>query len=221
MYENGEVDYIDLSESNLSTIYKDKNNKHYNYLVEKMPTKYSWQIHFNAIRETTTAHRTKTGTRQLPTKHSVWHGAGLDLRPSWSRTNTINPMSCENNAYTMKGLCYTSDGTDYADLVREKQGLPKPDGKEPVRLDKEKAAEYKKQAMEELSAIGVTFPVQIDYYISGSNQVALDGANVFKQVFSDSLGDDFVQLNIKTFVQSSMQEVLFEETLDVRQRLGC
>ena len=208
MYENGEVDYIDLSESNLSTIYKDKNNKHYNYLVEKMPTKYSWQIHFNFDK------RNDDGTPDENWNKAVANEAfrlawcyGLDLRPSWSRTNTINPMSCENNAYTMKGLCYTSDGTDYADLVREKQGLPKPDGKEPVRLDKEKAAEYKKQAMEELSAIGVTFPVQIDYYISGSNQVALDGANVFKQVFSDSLGDDFVKLNILTYVQSSMQEV--------------
>ena len=28
-------------------------------------------------------------------------------------------MSCENNAYTMKGLVYTSDGTDYADLVKK------------------------------------------------------------------------------------------------------
>ena len=33
---------------------------------------------------------------------------------------------------------------------------------------------YKKQAMEELSALGVTFPVGVDYYISASNQTALD-----------------------------------------------
>jgi oligopeptide transport system substrate-binding protein len=208
MYENGEVDSINLSESNLSTIYNDKNHKYYPYLTERMPTKYSWQIHFNFDK------MNEDGTPDENWNKAVANEAfrlawayGLDLRPSWKRTNAVDPMSCENNAYTMKGLCYTSDGTDYADLVREKQGLPKPDGKEPVRLNKEKAEQYKKQAMEELSAIGVTFPVEIDYYISGSNQVALDSANVLKQVFSDSLGDDFVKLNILTYVQSSMQEV--------------
>jgi len=28
-------------------------------------------------------------------------------------------MSCENNTYTMDGLCYTSDGTDYTQLVKQ------------------------------------------------------------------------------------------------------
>ncbi len=72
----------------------------------------------------------------------------------------------------------------------------------------EKAEQYKQQAIEELTALGVTFPVQIDYYIIASNQTALDSANVLKQAFSDSLGDDFVQLNIKTYIKSLRQEVL-------------
>ncbi len=208
MYENGEVDSINLSESNLNTIYNDKNHKYNQYLVERMPTKYSWQIHFNFDKMNEDGTPDENWNKAVANEafRLAWY-YGLDLRPSWSRTNAINPMSCENNAYTMKGLCYTSDGTDYVDLVRERQGLPEPNGETPVRLDKEKAEQYKKQAMEELSAIGVTFPVEIDYYISGSNQVALDSANVLKQVFSDSLGDDFVKLNILTFVQSSMQEV--------------
>ena len=61
--------------------------------------------------------------------------------------------------------------------------------------------------MEELSAIGVTFPVMVDYYIAGSNQIALDSANVMAQCFSDSLGDDYVKLNIKTYIKSSTKEV--------------
>ena len=67
--------------------------------------------------------------------------------------------------------------------------------------------QYKQQAIEELTALGVTFPVGIDYYISGSNQTALDSATVLAQCFSDSLGDDYVQLNIKTYVSSASQEV--------------
>ena len=208
MYENGEVDSINLTESNLNTIYNDPNHKYHDYLTERMPTKYSWQIHFNFDK------MNEDGTPDTNWNKAVANEAfrlawyyGLDLRPSWKRTNAINPMSCENNAYTMKGLCYTSDGRDYVELVHDELGYAEPDGETPVRLDPEKAQQYKKQAMEELSAIGVTFPVEIDYYIQGSNQTMLDSANVLKQVFSDSLGDDFVTLNILTYVQSSMQEV--------------
>lgn len=77
-------------------------------------------------------------------------------------------MNCENNFYSTKGLCYTSGGEDYVELVRKELGLPKENGETPIRLDADKAAEYKKQAMEELSAIGVTFPVMVDYYIAAA-----------------------------------------------------
>ena len=208
MYENGEIDSVSLSESNLNNIYNDKSNKNNKYLVEGMPSKYSSQLHFNFDK------RKDDGTPDDNWNKSIANEAfrlswyyGLDLRQYWSRINAVNPMSCENDSYTMKGLCYTSDGTDYINLVRERLGLPKANGKEPVRLDKEKAEAYKKQAMEELSAIGVTFPVEIDYYIAGSNQVALDTANILRQTFSTSLGDEYVKMNIKTYIQSSKQEV--------------
>ncbi|MFQ9885020.1 MAG: ABC transporter substrate-binding protein [Negativibacillus massiliensis] len=208
LYQNGEIDEVALSESNISTIRNNENDPFYNYMVEKMPTKYSWQIHFNFDK------MNEDGTPDTNWNLAVANEAfrlswyyGLDLRPQWKRTNAINPMSCENNAYTMKGLCYTSDGTDYTELVRQELGLPENNGETPVRLDKEKAEQYKKQAMEELTALGVTFPVEIDYYIQGSNQNMLDSANVLKQTFSDCLGDDFVKLNILTYVQSSTQEV--------------
>ena len=208
LYQNGEIDEVALSESNISTIRNNENDPFYNYMVEKMPTKYSWQIHFNFDK------MNEDGTPDTNWNLAVANEAfrlswyyGLDLRPQWKRTNAINPMSCENNAYTMKGLCYTSDGTDYTELVRQELGLPENNGETPVRLDKEKAEQYKQQAMEELTALGVTFPVEIDYYIQGSNQNMLDSANVLKQTFSDCLGDDFVKLNILTYVQSSTQEV--------------
>ena len=134
-----------------------------------------------------------------------WYG--LDLSNYYKRTNAIDPMSCENNFFTMKGLVYTSDGTEYTELVRQEMGLPELNGKTMVRLDADKAAQYKKQAMEELSAQGVTFPVGVDFYISASSQAALDSANVLKQCFSDSMGDDYIVLNIKTFIKSSNQEV--------------
>ena len=87
--------------------------------------------------------------------------------------------------------------------------MPEENGETPVRLDAEKAEEYKQQAIEELSAMGVTFPIEADYYIVGSDQAALDSANVLSQIFSDCLGDDYVKLNIKTF------------TLFCNQWMGC
>ena len=87
-------------------------------------------------------------------------------------------------------------------------GLPKENGETLLRLDAELAEQYKQQAIEELTALGVTFPVEMDYYIAAANQVSLDSANVLAQSISNSLGDDFMKLNIKTYVSSSTQEVL-------------
>ena len=101
----------------------------------------------------------------------------------------------------------TSDGTDYVDLVEERLQLPKSNGETPRRYDPEKAAEYKKQAMEELSALGVTFPVEIDYYIAGSDQTKLDNTLVLQNSFENCLGSDYVKFNIKTYISSLGKEV--------------
>ena len=207
LYQAGELDYVGLNESNLTTIYNSDSNAHHDYLVEKLPTKYSWQLHFNF------AKNKEDGTPDTNWNLAVANEAfrlswyyGLDLGQYYPRINAINPMSCENNFYTMKGLVYTSDGTDYTELVKQELGIQE-NGETLARLNKEKAQQYKEQAMQELSALGVTFPISADYYISASNQTALDSANVLKQVFSNSLGDDYVKLNIKTYVSSSRQEV--------------
>ena len=208
LYQSGEIDEVGLTESNIKTISGDESNPYHDKMIEWPNDFRSYQFHFNYDK------RKEDGTPDTNWNNAIANEAfrlawyyGLDLTPSFSRTNAINPLSCENNFYSMPGLLYTSDGTDYTELVRQELGLPQENGETPVRLDADKAAQYKKQAMEELSAIGVTFPVGIDYYISGSNQAALDSANVLAQALSNSLGDDFVQLNIKTYVSSARKEI--------------
>ena len=208
LYENGEVDHCGLTESQLNTIAKDPNHKFYNYLVPATPNKYSYQIHFNYNKKNedgTPDKNWNTAIANEAFRKSIYYG--LDMTDYWKRSNAIDPLSCENNFYTMKGLCYTSDGKDYLELVEKEMGLPESDGKTPRRVDKAKAEELKKQAMEELKALGVTFPVSLDHYISGSSQAALDSANVLKQCFTNSLGDDYIVLNIKTYIKSNRQEV--------------
>ncbi len=209
LYESGEVDYVALGEARINTIAKNPNSPLYDYIVPDVPSKHSYQFHFNynKMKEDGTPDTNwNYAIANESFRKSLWYG--LNLSDYFKRTNAINPMVCENNAYTMKGLCYTSDGTDYVDLVKKNLGLPKENGETPVRIDTDKAAEYKAQAIEELTAIGVTFPVEFDYYIIGSNQTALDSATVLQQAFSNSLGDDYVKLNIKTYIKSLRQEVL-------------
>ncbi len=207
LYQSGEIDTVTLTESNLKTIYDDPENPYHDYLVEN-PATGTYQIHFNYDKHL------EDGTPDVNWNTAIANEAfrlswyyGLDLTEYWKRTNSINPLSCENEFYSMTGLAYTSDGTDYTELVRQELGLPEIDGQTVARLDAEKAEQYKQQAIEELTALGVTFPVEVDFFISGGNQTALDTANVLSQCFSDSLGDDYVQFNINTYVSSASQEV--------------
>ena len=207
LYQSGEIDTVTLTESNLKTIYDDPENPYHDYLVEN-PATGTYQIHFNYDKHL------EDGTPDVNWNTAIANEAfrlswyyGLDLTEYWKRTNSINPLSCENEFYSMTGLAYTSDGTDYTELVRQELGLPEIDGQTVARLDADKAEQYKQQAIEELTALGVTFPVEVDFFISGGNQTALDTANVLSQCFSDSLGDDYVQFNINTYVSSASQEI--------------
>ena len=208
MYQAGDIDSVDLTESNLKNIYDNPNNEYYNQLVEKRPVKYSYQFHINYDK------RNEDGTPDTNWNTAAANKAfrlawyyGLDLTEYYKRTNAINPLKCENNFYTMKGFLYNSEGRDYTDLVRERLGLGEYNGETMVRLDKEKAAAYQKQAVEELTAQGVTFPVVMDHYVSATSQTALDSANVLKQAFTNSFGEDFIKVNIKTYISSITKEV--------------
>jgi len=208
LYQNGEIDYVSLTESNLKIISEDPNNP-YNKNLVQWPSDYrSYQFHLNYSKNNedgTPDTNWNTAVANLAFRQSWYYG--LDLTEYFKRTNSINPLSCENNFYTTPGLIYTSDGTEYTKLVQKEMGLADLNGETPVRLNSEKAASLKAQAMEELSALGVTFPVEIDYYISASSQTALDSANVLAQCFKESLGEDYVKLNICTYVSSASKEV--------------
>ena len=208
-FQAGDLDYVDLTESALTTIARDPNNEYYDYLVPAVPSKYSYQTHFNYNKNN------EDGTKDTNWNTAIANEAfrkswyyGLNLSEYWKRTNAIDPFACENNFYTMPGLVYTSDGTEYTELVREAMGLKESDGVTPARVDTALAEQYKQQAIEELTALGVTFPIEADYYISASSQTALDTANVLSQAFTDGLGDDYVKLNICTYISSVNTEVV-------------
>lgn len=207
LYQSGEIDQVSLYESTIQTILDDPNHEYHDSMIPLQPTRsYSIRFNFDKYKEDGTPDTNwNTAAANKAFRLSIYYG--LDLTNYYSRLNPLDPLSCENEYYTMKGLAYTSDGTDYTELVRQELGLPEIDGQTVARLDADKAEQYKQQAIEELTALGVTFPVEVDFFISGGNQTALDTANVLAQCFSDSLGDDYVQFNINTYVFSASQEV--------------
>lgn len=206
LYQTGELDRIALTQSNLQTIYNDESNVYHNYLTEYRPTKYAWSVHFvydKKLEDGTPDYNWNTAVANTAFRLAWYYG--IDWTNYLKRTNAINPLSCNSYTYTARGVATDSKGTDYTQLVLDRLGLAYTDTYD--RLDTEKAAAYKAQAMEELSALGVTFPVQVDYYIQGSNQTSKDSADVLQQTLSECLGDDFVVLNIKTYVSSLANEV--------------
>ena len=209
LFENGEIDTVGLTEANLNTIHSDPNHKFYNYLTETIPSSYSFQYHWNYNRKDKDGNpdvNWNTAIANTAFRQSIYYG--LDHTDWWKRYNAVNPIECENLFYTMKGLCYTSDGRDYTDLVREEMGMPESDGTTQRRYQPEKAEELKNQAIEELTALGVTFPVEMVHYIAAGNQAALDQANVLKQTFVDAFGTDYIDFQIDTYVSKLNSEVI-------------
>ena len=212
LYENGEVDNIDLTESNLTTITSDPNNEHNKFLCEKRPTKFSFQMHLNFQRKDENGNLDENWNKAVSNRaFRQCFYKGIDFTNYYARTNKINPLKCENDYYTMKGLCYNTQGVEYTALVAKEMGFDaeKYDGETMIRLRANGGdiSALKKQAMEELSAIGVTFPVKATYFIIASSTSALDNATILKQCFTDSFGDDFIKLDVQTFVSSLTQEV--------------
>ena len=213
LYENRELDEVDLGESSIATIQADPSNVFNQQMCEKRPKKFSYCFIFNYDKRKADGTADENWNKAIANKaFRQCFSKGLELSKFYSRYNPINPLKCENDFFTMSGLCYTTDGTDYTSLVAKELGLDgeKYDGKTMKRLRANNGdiTDLKKQAMDELSAIGVTFPVHCSYYILAGSTTALDSATVLKQCFTDSFGDDFIVLDIETFVSSTMKEVV-------------
>ena len=213
LYQSRELDEVDLGESNITTIQSDPSNEYNQQLCEKRAKKFSYCFIFNYDKKNTDGTPDENWNKAIANKaFRQCFSKGMVLNKFFARYNPINPLKCENDFFTMKGLCYTSDGTDYTNLVAKEMGLDGEayDGKTMKRLRANNGdiTELKKQAMEELSAIGVTFPVHCSSYILAGSTSALDSATVLTQCFTDSFGDDFIVLDINTFVSSTMKEVV-------------
>lgn len=201
LFKENQLDHVSLDQATLQAIYDETEDAEFKAnLVESRPTKYSYQFHLVYNKNLEDGETPDTNWNLAIAnenfRKSLYYG--LDLTNYFARTNAINPLSCQNFAYTGNGVAFTSDGTDYTKLVLAELGMEY-NSETYTRVDAAKAAEYKAAAMAELSAKGVTFPVEVDYYISGASTVAAETAKVLENIFRDCLGDDYVQLVTKTY----------------------
>ena len=208
LFDQGELDHVSLDQATLQEIYRDENHKYHNYLVEMRPTKYAYHFHFDFAKNladgTTPDTNWNLAIANENFRKALYYG--LDLTDYFARVNAINPLNCQNYVYTGNGVSFASDGTDYTKLVRDEMGVDY-DYTVYNRYDPEAAAEYKAKAIEELTAKGVTFPVNVDYYFNGSDDVEAQTAKVLQNIFSEGLGDDFVVLTANTYISSIGNEV--------------
>ena len=206
-FSAGDLDYIDLIQANLSTIYNNEGNEFHDNLVEARPTKYSYQMHFcwdkkNEDGSADTNWNTAIANENF--RLALYYG--LDITDYLARTNFIHPLSCQYFCYTANAVSVNSEGKDYTQMVRDELGLQY-DSEKFARVDTAKAAEYKAKAIKELTAAGVELPVKMTHYIMGSSQTAKDSADTLAQIISDCLGDDLVVLEIRTYVSKLNTEV--------------
>lgn len=207
LYQAGEIDSVTVGESTLKMI-TESGGEYAEQLVEGRPNfaVYNYVFNFNKhLEDGSLDTNWNTAIANENFRQAMYYG--INWKPFLSRTNSVNPLSQESETVTGVGVIVLDDGTDYTDIVRDKLGFEPVNYETPVRYQPEKAAEYKAKAIEELTAKGVTFPVKMAYYISASSQSALDSANTLKQMFSNDLGDDFIEIEIKTYVSSASNEV--------------
>jgi oligopeptide transport system substrate-binding protein len=130
---------------------------------------------------------------------------GIDFTDYLGRQNALDPLASQGYSITGPGLANV-DGVDYATYVENLLGLDS-NADHFDRYDADLAEQYIAAAKEELTAAGVTFPIEIDYYISSSNQTQLDTATVLKNNIEQYLGSDFVTVQICTYISSFQKEV--------------
>lgn len=205
MFKNGELDTVTLQSSTVASI--PEGSELYDYMCVERSNGTIFQFDWNYAKNNedgTPDVNWNTAIANENFRKALYYG--IDLTDYMTFNNPLDPLYGEAYTLSAETLCTTSDGRDYTDLVYEKIGIERT-GESFARFDASKAEEYKQAAIDELTAQGVTFPIEVDYYIASGNQTSLDGANVLKQCFEKTLGSDFVTFNICTYITSFANEV--------------
>ncbi len=205
LFQAGEFDKIELAESSIRSIADNPNSKYYDNLVIQHTATFAGKMTFNYAKNNedgTPDVNWNTAIANENFRKALYYG--VDWTDYLSRQNALDPLESQGYTLVGPGLCNV-DGVDYMEYVEGLLGLDS-DSEEYDRYDEAKGQEYKEKAMEELSAQGVTFPVELVHYVQASNQTQLDTANVLKANIEEYLGD-MITVVIKSYITSFANEV--------------
>ena len=207
LFEEGLADQVSLTSNKALEIYNDPEHPYRQYLSMNQ-TKYSYQMHFNYDKRISADDQTpdvawNTAIADENFRLALYYG--IDFTSYLARTNPITPLSGQNYTYSGRNLAVTSDGRDYTELVLDELGLQYDDSSY-SRYDPELGRHYADLAKADLTAAGISLPVEAAYYVLQGNETALGTAQILKAGMEALLGD-LVTLDIRTYTGSQAVNV--------------
>ncbi len=204
MYLQGDNDRVSLNASYISLL---EGTDMYDHIVRRKETGVVSYLAFNYDKK-----------NQDDTPDEDWNKAvaneafrkcfyyGCDFTNLLTYSDVLDPMAQLITTINPYGAVKFSDGTDYTDRVLELIGLDREQDSYP-HMDADAVEQYKAEAMEELEAEGVTFPINIDMW-GDSGQEIQDRLTIVKEIIENGLGTDFVTVTINSYVTSAQDEYI-------------
>ncbi len=204
LYEQGDVDRVQLSSAQISYL---SDSEWYDHIVREKASGTIWYVIFNFDKKnqdgTEDADWNKAAANEA-FRQAIYYGC--DFTNYLAYTDPMDPLSQINMTISPYSMVKFSDGSDYTDRVLDLIGLDRDVDTYP-HMEADLAAEYKAEAMEELEAEGVTFPINIDLWC-GSSQSDQDTYTILKEILENGLGTDFVTVTLNTYVTSATEEYI-------------
>lgn len=132
------------------------------------------------------------------------------------------------NTITQPDFVLTSDGVTYGELVSNAltelnpteypAGLDLSDGQQAF-YNTELAVQYAEQAKEELSTLGVEFPIQLDVQVRGESEKTFRSSQAFKEVLETNL-EGLVQINLIISDSNNIDASKTAETMNCDMVIG-
>lgn len=179
-FKRGEASYAPLLSTQAQALY-DANDETL-IQTELLPVTYCLFLN----NQTTYSEDTNAALSNLSFRQSLFYG--LDRQLYNEVINPINPKSIEGYSYSGRTFVTAPDGTDYTQMSHLQKW-------QTSQFDMSKAEAYKQQAISELSAQGVSFPIKLKFYSTAGNETEAVKARMLKEMI-EGLGTDYVEVEL-------------------------
>ncbi|CVH77544.1 Oligopeptide-binding protein SarA precursor [Clostridiales bacterium CHKCI006] len=186
-FTRGEASYAPLLTTQAQRLYDEESE----YLIQKELDSGSYVIFMN--NRTNYSEDTNAALSNVNFRRSLFYGIDRDMYNEVS--NPINPESIEAFSYSGRGFVTAPDGTDYLDLGNSKQW-------QTSQFDMTKAEQYKQQAIEELTAQGVSFPINLTLGVPAGNETRAQQARLLQEAIQ-ALGTDYVTVSFVEYTSAT------------------